>query len=91
MIIEGIVLAVAAVARFVAGLFGGLSMPGWWDSLGGYVQDLFGYMAGLGGWIPFGHIGNAVAWVFLCIGIALVVRLVRIVASFLTAGGGSAA
>ena len=52
---------------------------------------VLGYAAGFGSWVPWAAIGPAILVVLGVLLAASVIRLVRIVASFLTLGGGSAA
>lgn len=91
MIVELIITALVALVSFIGSLFPTISLPGWFTSLVGHVEFVAGYMSGLGQWIPFGPAGNALAFVLVAVGVAVIVKLVRIVASFITAGGGSAA
>jgi hypothetical protein len=53
--------------------------------------QVLGYMRGVSGWFPFGFAFTCLALVGLLGGAAGGVKLVRIVASFVSGGGGSAA
>lgn len=55
------------------------------------VGTVMGYASGFSIWLPFGIMGTCAAVVVGIFVIGLTIRLVRIVASFLTGGGGSAA
>ena len=54
------------------------------------IAEVVEQAAGLGAWIPWSTVGTVSASVVLCMGIGLTIKLVRIVASFFTAGGGAA-
>ena len=49
------------------------------------------YTSGLSPWIPWDHFSTVLGLLVAALGAALVIKLVRIVASFATFGGGSAA
>jgi hypothetical protein len=65
--------------------------PDWWSSVSGAVDAVNSHITGLGAWLPFPVLRTVLAAVFALLAISLAVKVVRIVASFLTAGGGSAA
>lgn len=60
-------------------------------SIVGGITSAAAAAGSLNNWVPMGSVINALAFVLLCFGIALGVKLTRIIASFLTGGGGSAA
>lgn len=91
MIVEAVVGLITTLVKFIAGLFGAFSMPGWWDDVDDGLSWLAEQAQGWGYWVPWAAFLQAMTFVAAVIGIALVIRLVRIVASFFTAGGGSAA
>ena len=47
-------------------------------------------MAGLGAWIPLNLAANVATALLACLVIGFAIKLVRIVVSFVTVGGGSA-
>lgn len=55
------------------------------------IGQVFASAASLAFWVPFGATGAAIALVAAVAAVAFGIKLVRIVASFLTLGGGSAA
>jgi hypothetical protein len=57
----------------------------------GGFSSLVGFMAGAASWLPFPVLFSCVVFVFSVLAVAGAVKGVRIVASFLTLGGGSAA
>lgn len=80
--------------RFVGWLGGLVSLPdppAFLGTLAGYVQQAAGYVASTGAWMPWGLLLAVIAAYAACLTAGVVVKLARIVASFLTAGGGSAA
>lgn len=68
-----------------------VGVPGWLLSLSGMLGSLFDMGASLGAWIPWTLVGAVAGTVVATWAIAFGVKLTRIVASFLTLGGGSAA
>ena len=91
MIVDLIVTALAGIVTFVGDLFPTINAPGWLSGLAGQVSLVTDNMAGLGQWVPFGAAGQATVLVLAAVVVAVAVKLIRIVASFFTAGGGSAA
>lgn len=65
--------------------------PSWVTDAGGVLGTVVEGGASLGAWIPWGTVGIVVAAIFTSIGVAFGIKVARIVASFLTLGGGSAA
>lgn len=63
--------------------------PDWVD--GTVVERLFEGASTMGAWLPVQFGLSCVVAVLACKFVGLIVKMVRIVASFLTAGGGSAA
>ena len=91
MIVDLIVTALAGIVTFVGNLMPTINAPGWVSGLSAKVAVVTENMAALGNWVPFGAAGQATALVLASILVALTIKLIRIVASFFTAGGGSAA
>jgi hypothetical protein len=92
VIVEGIVSVFAGLVGWIVGLFPSGASAAWLsNSVAGAVGTVSDAMAGFGAWVPFGAAGNALQFIVVCLGISFAIKLVRIVASFLTAGGGSAA
>jgi len=92
VITEFFLFLMRSIAELVLSLFPDGPDP---DELDGTVTSglgtLFGYAGGFGSWVPWSTIGGALLLVVACLVAAGVIKLVRIVASFLTLGGGSAA
>lgn len=68
-----------------------IPFPTWLDTLAGFVTQSVSTFVQMGTWLPVGQIATAVGLVLASIGVSLGVKVARIVLSFLTAGGGSAA
>lgn len=65
--------------------------PAFLGDLAGYVATAAGYVASTSVWMPWSVMVAVLAAWAVCLAAGFAVKLVRIVASFLTAGGGSAA
>lgn len=91
--IVGVILGLlGGVFAWMPTLFPDMADPA--DSIGqasGAWGQLLGYMTGAAGWFPFSVAGVCMLVVVSVALAAGAIRLVRIVASFLTGGGGSAA
>jgi hypothetical protein len=94
VITEFFIWVMAGLFRLVLGLFptgnAGQSAQVA-DGVQSGIGTVFGYAASFGNWVPWSAIGPALLVVIGVLGAAAVVKLVRIVASFLSFGGGSAA
>jgi len=91
VIIEWLAQVVAAIAEFIAGLFGDLQAPGWLQSAGDTWQSIMGQAAGLDPWIPWSVLSAVVTSLLACVVIGFGIKVVRMVLSLFTGGGGSAA
>lgn len=67
------------------------SVPTWISTAGTYIPSVFSFASSMGVWFPWGVLGIVLASVFTVWGASFVVKLARIVISFFTFGGGSAA
>jgi hypothetical protein len=90
VIVEWFLGVLVSVAEALLGALPSFAPPAWFsDSTSGFAT-IFGYAADMGVWLPVGT-GFAVAVAVLtCIVIGFAIKVTRIAASFLTAGGGSA-
>jgi hypothetical protein len=90
VIVEWFLGVLVSVVEAVLGALPSFAPPAWFtDSTSGFAT-MFGYITGMGAWLPVG-VGFAVAVALLtCIIIGFGIKVARIGASFLTAGGGSA-
>lgn len=91
MIIEALVTLLRGVVEFLFGLLGDLPAPGWLTDLSGQMSGLVATGASMGVWVPWSVLGAGMAAVGTCLVVSLTVRVVRIVISLFTGGGGSAA
>lgn len=91
MITEALMTFLVLIVELITGLLPTTAAPSWMADGGGYLATVFSAGAGLGAWLPWPLIGTVFAAVMSCLLAGLTIKLVRIVASFFTAGGGSAA
>lgn len=92
MVVEWLFSLVAAVVEFILGLLPDLPDSGWLSGgVASTVGTISSFVSGFGAWIPFGAAATATTFVLAVLAAAVLVKTVRIVASFFTAGGGSAA
>jgi len=91
VIVERLIDVWAAFVTFIAGLLDWIPVPVWFADLPGYVTTVGGYLTGTGVWLPWALLMTVISAWLLALAAALVIRLVRIVASFMTGGGGGAA
>jgi hypothetical protein len=90
VIVEWFMDVLETILTGVAGLFPSGTVPGWLqnsDSTFGNVLEEFGRLQT---WVPIPTALTVLAAVLVCWGIGFAVKLVRIVLSFVTVGGGSA-
>lgn len=82
---------IAALINLITGLLPTSGPPAWWTSVSGTIADVWTYGAGLGAWFPWQLAAVCVPAIFGAMAIGFGIRLIRIVASLFTGGGGSAA
>lgn len=75
--------------NFVVDMLPTSEPPAWLDDGSTYLAQIWGYGAGLGAWIPWALVSTVFSALMVCLGIALVAHVVRIVASYATLGGGA--
>lgn len=90
MVTELIIKVIGGFVEFLGSLFPTMDQPGFVTDVAGYLSTIATTMAPLGHWLPFGPMAVAFLFAMASVGIAMAVRITRIIASFLTAGGGSA-
>ncbi len=91
MITEGIIRLFVGLVRGVIALLPDGSAPGWLDNGSGALAQVWAVGAGMGAWIPWATVSQVFAAVMASVVIGFTIKGIRIVASFFTAGGGSAA
>lgn len=65
--------------------------PSWWAGASDKIATVWGYASGLGAWLPYSTALTVAGGCLVVAAIGFTIKVIRIVASFLTAGGGSAA
>lgn len=91
MVTDAILRVLGAFLTWIIGLMGTWELPDWLATVITFVAGIVTQAAALGNWIPWQYVGIALALIWTSFLIAFGIRVVRIVASFFTAGGGSAA
>ncbi|MEV5004018.1 hypothetical protein [Nocardioides sp. LML1-1-1.1] len=91
MIFDAIVTIIAGIARGIASLFGSLPAPTWIGDFGSAWGSFVGLGASLDPWVPWNLLVTVVTAILACVAVSLGVKMVRIVLSLFTGGGGSAA
>ena len=91
MVTQGILAAYAWFVSFLGGLISFPAVPAFVGDAAGYASTVGGYVSSTGAWIPWPILGAVLSAYAACLAAALIVKTVRIVASFVTLGGGSAA
>ena len=91
MIVQWFMTALQAVFDKIFSVMPVMDPPAWFTGAGAAIGSLFGAAASMGVWIPIPLALNVMAVLFTAMFGGAIIKLARIVASFLTAGGGSAA
>lgn len=90
MISEALIRFFTGFVNFFVNLLPTSNAPSWMTDASGYLSTVWSYGAGLGAWIPWPIVGTVVSAVLVCVALGFGIKLARIVASFMTFGGGSA-
>jgi len=90
MITEWLLSAVSWLWQTVIGHVPFPSVPSWLSTAGAASSSLASHFAGLGAWLPFPLLTTIAGTWLLVLVASLGLKVARIVASFLTVGGGSA-
>ena len=91
MIVEWFLAALKAFLVWLLSLFPDVAVPSWVANADGWFTTLLGNAASMGAWVPWTLLLSVAGVVAVCLAAGFTIKLVRIVASFLTLGGGSAA
>lgn len=67
------------------------TLPSWVSSIAGELTSALSLANKFGYWVPVQALATVAGFILTCFTVAFTIRVVRIVASFFTAGGGSAA
>jgi hypothetical protein len=90
MVTEALMSIVAGVATFFAGLMPSFAPPDWMTTLPDKVGAVGSYINSVDVWLPFSHAAIVLGFIALAVLVGVIVRGVRIAASFATLGGGAA-
>jgi hypothetical protein len=63
-------------------------VPSWFADAGTALTGVTSHIGGLGAWFPFGLLGTVLAAFFTILAVGFSIKILRIIASFLTLGGG---
>ena len=95
MIVLWFVEALFAVVRWFVGLLPSWTWPSWLDgsstsgsTLGGYAHTIGAALGDVSSWVPLSIVGGCLTAIVAALGVSVAVRVVRMVASFLSGGGG---
>lgn len=91
MIVEAVITVTMWLVKGLIATMPTAGPPGWLDDGAGYLNTLMESAAGLGAFIPWGLAVTVIMAVLACVVVGFVIKVVRIIASFFTLGGGSAA
>lgn len=91
MVIDWVLSWLATSVAWLGTVIQAPGVPSFIADLPGYVATAAGYMVGTGPWIPWALATAVVGAYLACLAAGIALKLARIVASFLTLGGGSAA
>lgn len=93
MIIEAILLPLTLLLKGILRGFSALvpDVPLWVRDVSAPVSWLLNHLSVVSEWVPIGFMFGVAGSILACMLIGLFIKIARIVASFLTAGGGSAA
>jgi hypothetical protein len=89
MITASILWLAASLFQLVVSLIPVGDPPAWWGDLAGYLGTIWGYCDQLGAWIPWSLAGTVVGAILDCLLVAMGIRVVRILLSLFTGGGGA--
>lgn len=90
MIVKWFLQVLFAVLGWLLSLFPTVAVPSWVTDESSNFATWLGYAQGMGAWLPLGLAFTVIGVVFICVAAGFTIRVVRIVASFLTLGGGAA-
>lgn len=91
MVTDALIEWLTTVVVFILGGVPQVDPPGWLLSTSSAVGTVYGYADSMGAWFPVNLTVTVVGSILAAWGIGFAVKVIRIVASFFTAGGGSAA
>ena len=90
MIVYWFLDLLSSIVSGLLGLIPDVPVPGWMSDTSGLLSSLLGYASSMSVWFPWTVAAVVVPTVLACVAVGFATKVTRIVASFLTAGGGSA-
>jgi hypothetical protein len=90
MVVQWAFDALTSILTWVLGLFPTTTLPDWSGAVTSAVATVNGYLVSISAWLPFDLVAPVLLVVAAVVVSALLIRVVRIVASFATFGGGGA-
>lgn len=91
MVTDAIINIFSNFLSFLVGLISVPAAPEFLGDIGGYLDTASSYVSGTGYWIPWAILSAVFAAWAIALVAMVTIKGIRIVASFLTLGGGSAA
>lgn len=91
MITDALIQLLGTVVHGLLSVLPHVSAPGWLSASDGAVSTVFQYADSMGVWFPTGLAVTVLGALLATWGVGFAIKGVRIVLSFLTLGGGSAA
>lgn len=91
MISEALIGIIAGLVSAIGGMFPTMETPAFLAGLADKVAVVTGWMAPLGVWVPLNAASTATQVVLTAAAAAIAIKLLRLVVSLFTGGGGSAA
>lgn len=91
MVTESVIGLVVGFVTWIIETVPAPAVPDWFDDANAGLSSLANVMGSVAVWIPVGLIGLVLTVWVVTWGVAIGIKVVRIIASFLTLGGGSAA
>lgn len=89
MIIGWILSLLGSTVSWLLGLIPAFPVPAWLTTAGSYLGTVVNAMGQISAWLPWTLLVTGVGVVIAAVVAGIVIRGVRIAASFLTLGGGS--
>lgn len=90
MITEALMSVMLGMVGAMVGLLPDGEAPSWVTDAGETLSSVLAYAAPVGNWLPLQLAGTVLVAFLACVAAGFGIKVARIVASFLTVGGGSA-
>lgn len=91
MIVKWFLELIASFLNWLLSLLPTFEIPSWMGDVAGVVGMVFGFADSMSAWFPGPLVLTVVLTVLSVWAVSFAIKIARIVASFFTAGGGSAA